>query len=572
VVEAAMVEAAAVEAAAGEARGDLLLERAYRWEREVPDKVFLTQPLGGGAVRDYTWREALAEARRMASYLASLGLPRGSRIALISKNCAHSFIADLAIFMAGHASVFLFPTTDAATVRYVLAHCGAGLLFVGKLDDWPRLAPGVPAGLPCVALPLAPPTGLPSWENVTAGALALSGSPTRAPDDDAEIIYTSGSTGRSKGVVHSFATMAAFCRRLEQAIGVRENDRVISYLPLAHAFERAAIEAAAIYGGTHVFFVESPDTFLRDLQRARPTIFHSVPRLWLKFQLGVFQRLPAPKLRRLLRIPLAAGLVKRKILKGLGLDAARIAISGSAPIPPALIQWYRDLGLELLEGYGMSENYCCSHLSLPGRARAGYVGEPLPGVEVRLAPDGEVLVRSPATMKGYYRDPELTAAAFTTDGFLRTGDCGEIDEAGRLKLTGRVKDLFKTSKGKYVAPVPIEKLLNSDSRIELSCVAGRGQPQPFALVLLDEVTRTRLAHDGVRGEVEAALVRLREQVNAAVADCERLQFLVVVKEPWSIENGLLTPTLKIRRGVIEERYEARALAWYDDGRPVVWEA
>jgi long-subunit acyl-CoA synthetase (AMP-forming) len=297
-----------------------------------------------------------------------------------------------------------------------------------------------------------------------------------------------------------------------------------------------------------------------------------VPRLWLKFYQGVLKKMPQPKLTRLLRIPIVSGIVKRKILTGLGLDACRLAASGSAPIPPSLIDWYRALGLDLLEGYGMSENFCVSHVNRIGASRSGYVGQPLPGVECKLSPEGEVLVKSPGMMKGYYRQPEDTAAAFTADGFLRTGDRGEIDDAGRLKITGRVKELFKTSKGKYVAPVPIENLLNADPLLEQSCVSGANQPQPFALVLLNEDVRARLAAGGARGDVEGALGRLRDAVNAQLDPHEHLLALVVVKEPWTIDNGLITPSLKIRRGAIEDRYEPSVDGWYRSRNRVIWES
>jgi long-subunit acyl-CoA synthetase (AMP-forming) len=552
----------------------LILARAERWERELADHTYLTQPLGGGRVRDYSWAEAVGEARRIAAYLRGLDFPPGSRIAILSKNCAHFVMSDLAIWMAGHVSVALYPTLDAETARYILEHSGSRLLFVGKLDGWPTIKPGVPDGLPCLAYSLSPPGhGFPVWEEIVARTPPFEGSLERDPDALALIMYTSGSTGRPKGVEHSYRTIASSSRGLDQTVGWRHDDRLISYLPLAHTFERAALEACSIYSAFHVFFAESLDTFVADLRRARPTIFQSVPRLWLKFQLGVFDKVPERKLRRLLRIPLVSWLVKRKILRGLGLDATRLAVSGSAPIPPELIQWYRDLGLELLEGYAMSENFTYSHLSLPRRSRVGYVGHALPEVEVRIGENDEVLVKSPASMVGYHRDPALTAEAFTKDGFLQTGDRGEIDTDGRLRITGRVKELFKTSKGKYIAPVPIENEINADSRIEQSCVMGSGQPRPFAVVLLAESLRARLAGSPeLQAELETELTRLRVSVNARLAGHEQLEFLAVSKEPWLIENGFLTPTMKIKRSVLEERYAPKVEGWYSAPRPVIWES
>jgi long-subunit acyl-CoA synthetase (AMP-forming) len=553
-------------------RSELLLERVYGWEKEVPDRVYMTQPLGGGAVRDYTWRQTVDEARRMAAHLQSLGFPPGSRIAILSKNCANFILSDLAIWMAGYVSVAMFPTLDAETVRYILEHSESKLLFVGKLDTWDQMKPGVPEGLPRISYKLAPPNDYPVWEDIVAKTEPCAGSPVRDVDDSALLIYTSGSTGKPKGVEHTFRTIAGATRCFRTILEWRPEDRLLSYLPLAHAFERAAIEATSLDSATHVFFAESLDTFVADLRRARPTMFQSVPRLWLKFQSGVLRKMPPKKLKTFLKIPILSGVVKKKILTGLGLDSARMAISGSAPIPAELIQWYRDLGLELLEGYGMTENFSCSHFSMPGRARVGYVGEPLKGVEVKLSDQGEVLVKSPASMKGYYKEPQMTAESFTEDGFLKTGDRGEIDDLGRLKITGRVKELFKTSKGKYVAPVPIENLINADHHVEQSCVMGSGQPQPFSLVMLSEDLRKQITSDAnLRGDVDKALTSLRDRVNAEIPVYEKLEFLAVVKEAWLIENGFLTPSMKIKRHVIEERYAPQVEGWYTARKPVIWE-
>jgi long-subunit acyl-CoA synthetase (AMP-forming) len=249
-----------------------------------------------------------------------------------------------------------------------------------------------------------------------------------------------------------------------------------------------------------------------------------------------------------------------------------MAISGSAPIPPATIAWYHSLGLELLEGYGMSENFAYSHVSLPGKSKVGFVGNSLPGVETKLGNDGEILVKTPADMKGYYKEPELSRGSYTADGFLKTGDRGEIDPQGRLRITGRVKELFKTSKGKYVAPAPIENLLNADSNIEQSCVTGAGRPQPHALLLLSEQQRGLLKNGADRSALDGALKQLLGKVNEQLEEHEKLAFLVVVKEPWQIENGYLTPTMKIKRNVIEDAYAPSGDTWYELNQRVIWQS
>ena len=387
------------------------------------------------------------------------------------------------------------------------------MLFVGKLDTWEEIKPGVSPDLLQVSYPLSPKNDFPTWNDIIKDNDPIEGSPERDAKDMAIIVYTSGSTGKPKGVMHTFEAMSISVRGLEKVLSSTPNDRILSYLPLAHVMERFLVESLTLRCGFQVFFAESLDTFVQDLQRAEPTLFVSVPRLWLKFQLGVFQKLPAKKLSRLLKIPVLNKIIKKKILTGLGLQNVRFAGSGSAPIPGELIAWYKNLGLELLEGYGMSENFSYSHISMPGKTKVGYVGNPYPGVEQRISEEGEILVKSPAIMMGYYKQPELTAECFTEDEFLKTGDRGEIDANGTLKITGRVKELFKTSKGKYIAPAPIENIINNDSHIELSMVSGSGNPQAHAVVQLSEELRPKMGDASVRKDVESALTSLLQKVN-----------------------------------------------------------
>ena len=469
----------------------------------------------------------------------------------------------------------IFPTETAETIRYVLEHSGASLLFVGKLDSWEQQRSGVPAELPCIALPLAPPTGLQSWDDITRQTMPLTGRVERAGSDMAMLIYTSGSTGRPKGVMHSFQAATAASVGMDQfiqrSIGAGVDMRVLSYLPCAHIFERCGIECVAFVNGrSHVYFAEALETFVQDLNRARPNVFLSVPRLWLKFQQGVFQKMPQKKLDRLLRIPILGRIVGRKVLTGLGLDQVLLAASGSAPIPAELIAWYRRLGLNLMEGYAMTEDFAYSHASTPQFCATGCVGIPMPGVQVRLSEEGEILLKSPGQMLGYYRQPELTAEVLTEDGFFRTGDKGERTADGLLRLTGRVKDLFKTAKGKYIAPAPIENRLNAHPMVELSMVSGVGQPAAFGLVVLAEALRPRQTDAAFRAQVAYELAQLLKQANQELADYEQLRMLVVSTEPWSIENGLLTPTLKIRRAHIEAAVHDQMPQWYASPDKVIW--
>jgi long-subunit acyl-CoA synthetase (AMP-forming) len=556
----------------------LILDQVLDHEASHPDRLYLTQPLGGGAVADYSWGQVLDQSRRMAAHLQSRGFPRGARIAILSKNCAHFIMAELAIWMAGYTTVAIFPTETAQTVGYVLGHSEASALFVGKLDSWDAQKPGVSAELPRIAFPLAPESAqldYEGWDEIVARTAPLAGRVQRAEDELAMIIYTSGSTGTPKGAMTSFRAFTAagvgFAEFTRAQTGTSEQGRLLSYLPLAHSFERSCVEAASLVDGNmHVFFAESLDTFLADLHRAKPTVFISVPRLWLKFQQGVFAKMPPQKLERLLSIPIIGKLVAKKVLKGLGLEHVIFAGSGSAPLPPELIRWYRRLGLKLYEGYGMTEDNSYSHSSYGEFAEPGFVGVPQKGVEVRLDSSGEVLIKSPGQFSGYYKQPELTKASLTEDGFFRTGDLGERLPNGMLKITGRAKELFKTAKGKYVAPAPIENLLLSDPMVELAMVSGVGQPAAYALVVLAETLRPRTAEPSVRAQVEQQLGALLKDVNARIADYEQLRMIVIAREPWTIENGSLTPTMKIKRARIESDAAPQIEAWYASSGKVVW--
>ena len=467
----------------------LALQRLYHWEHNAPERIAFTQPQGGGAVRDYTWRDVLDQSRRMAAHLKSLGVQDGDRIAIISKNTAHWMMSDYAIWLAGGVSVPLYPTLAPGTIRQILEHSESKLLFVGKLDDWAHMKPGVPAGLPCIAHPLAPDdakASYPRWDDIVAATQPLPGQPLREGDSLSTIMYTSGTTGTPKGVMHSFASFALAVKAGLERIPMNENSRMLSYLPLSHVVERALVEHGQLATGMRVYFAQSLDTFAADMQRARPTVFFSVPRLWVKFQHVVHSKLPSSRLDLLLKLPILSGLVRRKIVAGLGLNQCQFATGGAAPMPVQLLQWYARLGLRVAEGYGMTENIGATHLGNGDPAGFGTVGPAYNGVECRIDPaNGEIHVRCAWTMLGYYKEPALTAAVLPADGWLKTGDKGSIDARGFLKITGRVKDLFKTSKGKYVAPAPIEDKLVMHDAIEACCVTGANLGQPLALAMLN---------------------------------------------------------------------------------------
>jgi long-subunit acyl-CoA synthetase (AMP-forming) len=554
-----------------------MLEHLEQRARTTPDRTYMTQPLPDGSVVEYSWARVWDESRRMAAHLLSLGLPAGSSIAIYGKNCAHWIMADFAIWLAGHVSVPLYPSASSQTADYVLRHCDARLIFIGRVDgvtdSWNDVQRVLPATLPKIGLPMSPAMISARWDDLIAAREPLPKTVERDRNGLATIIYTSGTTGQPKGVMHSFNSLTAPCLTTASLWNTNADDRMLSYLPLAHIAERVALEVPSLVFGFQVFFNLGLETFAQDLKRARPTRFFSVPRLWTKFYQAVNQQLPPEKQKALFADPVQGPIAKKNILAGLGLDAATLGFTGAAPLPVQILSWYRELGLDLIEVYGMTENAATSHASPRNDVRPGYVGVPLPGVECRLGEDGEVLVKSPGQMLGYYRADEDSKQCFTADGFFRTGDRGELDEAGRLRITGRVKELFKTSKGKYVAPVPIENRLGAHPFVEAICVTGHGEPQPFALAMIAaDKYRQAQADAAIHAQLERELSTLLNQVNASLEGHEQVDYLVVVKEPWTIESGLLTPTLKIRRSQIENRYLPRAAQWRELAQPVIWES
>jgi long-chain acyl-CoA synthetase len=534
--------------------------------QQQPDAIYLHQPVNR-QYRSWTWAQTLDEVRRMAAALQARGFAPGSRIAITSKNCAHWIMADLAILMAGYVSVPLYQNQSTEVTRYVLEHSGAVLVFTGKLDEPGVVDGSLPPELPRISFPYPGKLAGDDWDALVKAHPPLPLDKLPKPDDVVTIVYTSGTTGNPKGVVMRLRQMDAAVKNGLKQITITPQDRAISYLPLSHVAERALIEVGSLYTGMSVYFVESLDTFAQDLQTAQPTVFFAVPRLWTRFQMGVLSKMPQAKLDRLLRIPILSGIVRKKIQTALGLAKAHSVFSGAASISPGLLDWYKRLGITIHEVYGMTETFGqgTTTASMAQRA-AGSVGKPYDGVELKLGPDGEVLLRCPSLMDGYYREPEKTAEVITPDGFYRTGDMGEIASDGSLKIIGRVREQFKTAKGEFVSPAPIEGQLMDNAWLEQVCVLGRGLAQPVALGVLSDIGKAQS-----RESVQESFASLLAGINAKLPTHERVAKLVLTNDPWTIENGLLTPTLKLKRQPMEQRYGALLEGISDKPGVVVWQ-
>lgn len=549
--------------------------RFYHWEKEFKNQPFLRQPFGD-RWEEYTWGEVGQYARKLATGLKALGLRENAHIGIISKNCREWIIADLAIVMAGYISVPFYPTLNQDELSTLLDFGDVDLLFVGKVEDWENQKKGVPKDLPLIAFPTydkhSPVTEAYQWFDFINEYQPLEHPHQPKKTDTWTIIFTSGTTGKPKGVVLNYlANEKTALLTLESnplKIDFKGKNDFFSYLPLNHIAERVVVEYGVFRFGGTISFVESLDTFAKNLQDAQPTVFFAVPRIWTKFQMGILAKLPQAKLDKLLKIPLLSSFLKKKFKKALGLNRARAIVSGAAPMLPSQRAWFRSIGIFITNGYGMTEN-CAITTQLPAKItnKPGSVGIPQPEVEVKIDPENsEILMRGPFVMDGYYKQPELTAEVLK-DGWLRTGDQGYLDEDGFLFITGRVKDLFKTSKGKYIEPLTIESYFAEITDFEQICVAGLGLPQPICLAVLSEIGIAK-----PKSKLKTALEAQLQSINDQLSNYKKIAAIVIVKEPWTVENGLITPTLKIKRNQVDKKYDKHYSAWHNDEETVLFEA
>ena len=539
------------------------LEMLYKWEKQNPDSLYMRQPINN-QWHEWTWSQTAIQVRKMAAYLQSLDLEPNSKIAILSKNCAHWIMTDLAIMMSGHVSVPLYPNLKAESIKQILEHSETKLVFVGKLDAFEDMRPGIPKDMPCIAYPFYSEEGYPIWDDLIKDIDPVSEDVVRDPMDLATIIYTSGTTGLPKGVMHKFYNFSFATSNAVPLLELKTEARFFSYLPLCHIAERLLVQMGSLYSGGMVSFAESLDTFAQNLSDTKPTVFLGVPRIWTKFQQGILSKLPQNRLNILLNIPLVSSLIKNKIKAGLGLQNADNVFTGAAPTPVSVLNWFKRLGIEIQEAYAMTENCCYSHVTLNDQIKFGYVGKALPHCDVKLSDDKEILIKHVALMDGYYKEEKQTNETIV-DGWLHTGDEGYIDEQGYLKITGRVKDLFKTSKAKYVAPAPIEMKLSANKNIEQVCVVGSGLPQPIALITLSEYGKGR-----TRKDVADSLCKTVKIVNPKFNSHEHIKKIVILEKEWTIENNLLTPSMKIKRKEVESLYQDKYVEWYESDDSIIW--
>jgi long-chain acyl-CoA synthetase len=509
----------------------------------------------GDEFTEWTWSDARSEINAVASWLETRYGTSKNNIALLSRNRAHWFLADLAIIGSGNVTVPLFTTLAAATAEYILDITEARALVIGEAENWSSVKSVVQDSIEIICLPGvdidAPHT---RWEDIAAEAAGLEPEYRAKPDDLISIVFTSGTTGLPKGVMQTHESFIAPMQRAKDNFNIRPRPRFLSYLPLTHIAERQLVEVQAILHAGSVTFNESLETLLRDMADARPNYFFGPPRVWEQLQQGVIAKFGSQEAldAALAADPDGIGLGIRATL---GLDDVDYMLTAAAPIAPALIEWYDRLGMSLMEGFGQTEIMAVAG-NLPDRRRIGSVGRLVDDVELRISSAGELLFKARGAAIGYYKLPDKSAETFV-DGWVHTGDKGYVDDDGFIFLTGRVKDYFKTTTGKFVAPTPIENLFAENDWTEQICLIGRGFAKTAMVCVLSAIARKE-----DRKTIEKALLEKASAVNDAIEKHERIGAVIVTSEPWTIENEMLTPTLKIRRDEVDSRFGdvARELA------------
>ena len=545
----------------------------YKWEKKLADKPFLRQPFGK-IWETYTWGEVGLIARKLATGLKSLGLKDKSHIGLVSKNCREWIIADLAITIAGYISVPFFPTLKSYEIKNLLNFGDVDALFVGKLENWDEMKQGVPPNLPIISFP-----HYKNHSKIDVGEKWFDFINRFDPQSDDfypknndiwTIIFTSGTTGDPKGAVIKYKSLynTKSVHEDYNPLGIDEggNNRFISYLPLNHIFERVCIEWTCLRYGGNLSFVESLESFGQNLSSVSPTAFQGVPRIYSKFQEKILLKIPQPKLTKLLKIPFLSWIIKRKLKKTLGMSKAKVIISGAAALPVELIDWFQTIGIYITNGYGMTENCCvCTNLNPYQNHGRGSVGKiSSPDVSLKITGEGEICMKGPFLMDSYYKNKEMTDSTLQ-NGWLHTGDKGFIDDDGYLYVTGRVKDIFKTTKGKYIEPAAIESKFGNVDEFSQICLVGLNCVQPLLLVVPTELAKSN------RDQTTNKISKILNEVNNDLDNYKKISKIIFVKEDWTPDNEMTTPTLKIKRAKVDEKFSLKYNNWEKSAESIIWE-
>ncbi|MBU6189340.1 MAG: long-chain fatty acid--CoA ligase [Betaproteobacteria bacterium] len=573
------------------------------------DRIALRQKVLG-IWEEQSWRDLGGHARRIAMALAADGVQPGEVAAILANTRREWSYADYGILLAGGVSSGIYPTDAASQVHYLCADCAARVLFVEddeQLDKVLEVRDRLPLlsrvvvfdmeGLERLDDPMV--MSLEAFE--ARGAAHDEANPdeferrlaSRSPHDLAILIYTSGTTGKPKGAMLSHRNLCSVMERFAPELSADENDDKMAFLPLCHVAERMVGQFLSLETGARLNYVENPETIAENIREIAPSIILCVPRVWEKFYSAVSIRLreatPLQRWaygvalaigyrvadRRLAGQPVGAGLlaafglarflVLNNIRKAIGVNRMRWAISGAAPISPELIRWYHALGVPLYEGWGMSETTAGGSLNLPGAIRLGTIGRPQPWAEMKVSAEGEILIRGDSVFMGYLNQPEKTAEAIDSEGWLHTGDVGTVDADGFFRITDRMKDIIITAGGKNITPSEIENELKFSPYITDAVVIGDRRAFLTALVMIDHenverfaqelnvpftnfqsLCRTREVQELIQGEVD--------RVNAKFARVEQVKKFRLIEHKLTAEDEELTPTMKLKRKLVNEKY------------------
>lgn len=524
---------------------DTLPALVARWAEQNADKTWLRDLHEDGS-EDYSWGQAHEQISTIGAMLEQR-FGQGEKMVVLSRNRAHWVMADLAIIASGNVTVSMFTTLPGPTAEYIFELTEAKVIFVGETSNWDQITAVLPPDILLVTLPgveLEQPHE--KWEDLLAQYAGQALQYQCQPDDMISLVFTSGTTGMPKGVIQTHNSNLIPIRRFTNMFGISQSPRYFSYLPLSHIAERQIVEFSSIVLGGEIFFNESLDTLPRDLQRTRPHVFFGPPRIWEQLQQAVIGKFGG-------KDALDAALAQDKegigqlVLEGLGLNEVEYCLTAAAPTPPALIHWWDDLGLTLMEGFGQTEAMGVI-LSSHDHRRVGSIGKPIGEVQFKVTEEGELAIKADGCTPGYYKQEDKTAELIR-DGWLHTGDKVRVDEDGFIYITGRVKDYFKTIQGKFVAPPPIESAFAKNPHAEQQCLLGRGFSKTVMVLVLTEE-----AQSSPEQEIAESILATVREINEDIEKHARVGAVIVSREPWSIENEVLTPTLKIRREKVEERF------------------
>jgi long-subunit acyl-CoA synthetase (AMP-forming) len=554
----------------------------------------------GGAWEKTTWREYRDAVRQAARALVATGVEPGQGVVILAFNRPEWYVANLAAIAVGARPAGIYTNSTPEQCRYITEHAETAVAVVENRESLERLqgAGGPPAGLRAIVVMDGEATGpgVLTWaEFLARGSAAHDAEVNRRtaaaePDDVATLIYTSGTTGTPKGVMLTQRNLAFIAVKAGEILPIRAGDRLISYLPLSHIAEQVVSHLLSLATGATVHFAESLEKLPENLREVRPHLFLGVPRVWEKVQAGI-QAAGAqgsPLRRRVAAwargVGLAGGyadqegrprpwtyaladrLVFSKVRARLGLDEARMLVVSAAPIAKETLDFFQSLALPIMEVYGMSECTGPTTMSLPSRYRLGRAGYAIPGTELRVAEDGEILMRGPHVFKGYYKNDEATRETLDAEGWIHSGDVGEIDADGFLRVTDRKKEILITSGGKNIAPQHLEGKLKQIAAISQAVAIGDRRPYVVALLTLDPTrvaaeaekagSPARTPEEAARCPVFKAHVEKQvEEINKSLARYESIKKILLLPKELSVETGELTPTLKLKRRVILERHK-----------------